>query len=135
MFRVDENNLEQCCAAHIVQCCQQYCHRLDILTRCLTEKNLCPRFLRCLRQLASAFVRLPRQLASDLLASQELASVACVRFACVTKAGVTKAGKCRSRQICYLVISRVQYVISRIRGHKNHRRKIVSETSGYIPHL
>ena len=127
MFRVDENNLEQCCAAHIVQCCQQYCHRLDILTRCLTEQNLCPRFLRCSRQLTSAFVRL---LASDLPASQELASVACVRFA-----RVTRAGKCRSRQTCYLVISRVQYVISRIRGHKNHRRKIVGQTSGYIHHL
>ena len=25
LFRVDENSLEQCCAAHIVQCCQQYC--------------------------------------------------------------------------------------------------------------
>ena len=22
LFRVDENSLEQCCAAHIVQCCQ-----------------------------------------------------------------------------------------------------------------
>ena len=33
------------------------------------------------KMLASAFVRLPRQLASDLLASQELASVARVRFA------------------------------------------------------
>ena len=25
LFRVDENSLEQCFAAHIVQCCQQYC--------------------------------------------------------------------------------------------------------------
>ena len=25
LLRVDENNLEQCFAAHIVQCCQQYC--------------------------------------------------------------------------------------------------------------
>ena len=25
LFRVDENNLEQCCAAYNVQCCQQYC--------------------------------------------------------------------------------------------------------------
>ena len=56
-------------------------HRLDILTRCLTKQNLCPRFSRCSRQLAWAFVR--------LLAS------ACVRFA-----RVTRAGKCRSRQIC-----------------------------------
>ena len=106
---------------------KQLYHRLDILTRCLTnEQNLCPRFLRCSRQLASAFVR--------LLAS------ACVRFARVTRAGkcrsrqicprhkswqvqasvarvrfarVTNAGKCRSCQICYLAISRVQYVISR----------------------
>ena len=36
------------------------------------------------KMLASTFVRLPRQLASDLLASQELASVARVRFARVT---------------------------------------------------
>ena len=28
LFRVDENSLEQCCAAHIVQCCQQYCSAL-----------------------------------------------------------------------------------------------------------
>ena len=27
-------------------------HRLDILTRCLTKQNLCPRFSRCSRQLA-----------------------------------------------------------------------------------
>ena len=25
LFRVDENSIEQCCAAHVVQCCQQYC--------------------------------------------------------------------------------------------------------------
>ena len=28
LFRVDKNSLEQCCAAHIVQCCQQYCSAL-----------------------------------------------------------------------------------------------------------
>ena len=28
LFRIDETNLEQCCAAHIVQCCQQYCSAL-----------------------------------------------------------------------------------------------------------
>ena len=28
LFTVDENSLEQCCAAHIVQCCQQYCSAL-----------------------------------------------------------------------------------------------------------
>ena len=28
LFRVDENSLEQCCVAHIVQCCQQYCSAL-----------------------------------------------------------------------------------------------------------
>ena len=28
LFRVDENSREQCCAAHIVQCCQQYCSAL-----------------------------------------------------------------------------------------------------------
>ena len=28
LFRVDENSIEQCCAAHIVQCCQQYCSAL-----------------------------------------------------------------------------------------------------------
>ena len=32
LFRVDENSLEQCCAAHIVQCCQQYCSALLHLT-------------------------------------------------------------------------------------------------------
>ena len=32
LFRVDENSLEQCCAAHIVQCCQQYCSALLNLT-------------------------------------------------------------------------------------------------------
>ena len=28
LFRVDENSLKQCCAAHIVQCCQHYCSTL-----------------------------------------------------------------------------------------------------------
>ena len=28
LFRVDENSLEQCCAAHIVRCCQRYCSAL-----------------------------------------------------------------------------------------------------------
>ena len=28
LFQVDENSLEQCCAANIVQCCQQYCSAL-----------------------------------------------------------------------------------------------------------
>ena len=28
LFRVDENSIEQCCAAHIVQRCQQYCSAL-----------------------------------------------------------------------------------------------------------
>ena len=28
LFRVDLNSLEQCCAAYIVQCCQQYCSAL-----------------------------------------------------------------------------------------------------------
>ena len=32
LFRVDENSLEQCCAAHIVQCCQQFCSALLHLT-------------------------------------------------------------------------------------------------------
>ena len=27
-LRVVENRIEQCCAAHIVQCCQQYCSAL-----------------------------------------------------------------------------------------------------------
>ena len=27
-LRVVENRMEQCCAAHIVQCCQQYCPAL-----------------------------------------------------------------------------------------------------------
>ena len=28
LFRVDENSIELCFAAHIVQCCQQYCSAL-----------------------------------------------------------------------------------------------------------
>ena len=28
LFRVVKNSIEQCCAAHIVQCCQQYCSAL-----------------------------------------------------------------------------------------------------------
>ena len=32
LFRVDENSLEQCCTAHIVQCCQQY-QRVDTIKR------------------------------------------------------------------------------------------------------
>ena len=28
LFRVDENRIEQCFAAHIVQCCQQHCSAL-----------------------------------------------------------------------------------------------------------
>ena len=36
LFRVDENSIEQCCAAHIVQRCQQYCHRLR-MHRCATR--------------------------------------------------------------------------------------------------
>ena len=28
LFWVDENSREQCCAAHIVRCCQQYCSAL-----------------------------------------------------------------------------------------------------------
>ena len=34
--------------------------QIRYLTRCLTKQNLCPRFSRCLRQLASAFVRFAR---------------------------------------------------------------------------
>ena len=30
--QVVENRIEQCCAAHIVQCCQQYCSALLHLT-------------------------------------------------------------------------------------------------------
>ena len=32
LFRADDNSLEQCCAAHIVQCCQQYCSALSQIT-------------------------------------------------------------------------------------------------------
>ena len=45
LFRVDENSLEQCCAAHIVQCCQQYCSALLSLNqqaiRCNNAEQYC----------------------------------------------------------------------------------------------
>ena len=29
-IQVVENRIKQCCAAHIVQCCQQYCSALQV---------------------------------------------------------------------------------------------------------